>query len=783
MEYKILLKVGIKQHKGILFGIFILILLVSLSLGTVLTIWTNSSDYLGKELNRAGFGELTAWVSKVPDVNSLAKAVTELTDVERVEIQYLIFSNYIVNGQESDSEGQLIPMASGDNRYRFFSDDLASYRTELPEIGAGEVYVSPSLISIFGIKIGDTIDFTIARNGEVVSLTVKGFYEDPFMGSSMIGMKGFLISENDANAMMQTIQGAGIDALARGGAMLHIFQKETSIVTAAKLNEMINENTNLPAFTEFVHSADAIAGFMLILHHAFSGLLIAFVLVLLIVLLIVLGNSIVGTIEADTVRMGILKTIGFTSRKLRRIQLLQYTAAILPAMLIGILLTKPLSSLVSNITLTTIGVRIPTLVPWNLCLGAFGMILLLMMVFILLKTAEIGRITPMKAIRNEIEGAQFHPEKVPAVDGEHLSISLAVRQLLAGRRKYLGACTTALLLVFFASMIGRIDAWLGADGKGMMDAFNPADHDIGIQAFGNLTREEFEQVILGHTDIIDSYILAMPSVTVNGIDYTANVIDEPERFHLIEGRPCMAENEIVVTEFVAADLGASVGDILTVGSDISSAEYVISGIYSCANDMGKNIGMSRDGYLKIGADSPNLWCWHYFLKEPSKKTVITNELETTYGGDVHIHENTWPGLFGIISAMQVLIVFMYGMVGFFILIITVMTGSRILAAEQRDIGIYKAIGFIDRRLQISFSLRFGMAALIGSAVGILLSSIFTDILVSAVMKLTGISNFASNPSVFTILEPALVVILLFMGFAYLAAGKIKGVDLNILITE
>lgn len=783
MEDTILWKAGIKQHKGVLLGIFILVLLVSLFLGAVLTVWTNSSGYLRNELDRAGFGDLTAWVSGAPDITRLAEQAAAPADVERVEIQRLIFSNYLANGFSSDSEGQLIPMAPGDRRYRFFTGDLAGYQTEPPEIGPGEVYVSPSLVSMSGIEAGDTIRFAIARNGGTMPLTVKGFYEDPFMGSSMIGMKGFLISENDADEMRRVIQDAGINALAREGAMLHIFQKESSAATIAELNEILNERTDLPAFTEFVHSAEAIAGFMLILQGAFSGLLAAFVLALLIVVLAVLGNSIVNAIEADAVRLGILKAMGFSSGKLRRIQLLQYAAAILPGMLLGILLAGPLSGLAGNAALTTTGIRIPTVVPWGLCLGVFAIILLLLTGFILFKTAGIGRITPMKAIRREREGIRFHAEKAPAVSGERLSASLALRQLITGKRRYLGACATAVFLAFFASMIGRMDAWLGADGKGMMDAFHPAGLDIGIQVFGNLTQEEVEQVVLRHTGITGAYRLAMPGVTGNGVDYTANVISEPERFHIMRGRTCLTEREVVVTEFAAADLGVTVGDVLTVGSDLGRAEFVISGIYSCANDMGQNIGMSREGYLKIGSDSPALWCWHYFLEDPSQKAAVISELEAAYGGDVQIHENTWPGLFGIIAAMRALVAFMYGTAGLFILAVTAMTSGRILTAEQRDIGIYKAMGFTGGRLRFSFALRFGMAALPGTAAGLLLAAVFTDPLVGSVMKLAGISNFASSPKALPALLPAMVIIPLFMGFAYLAAGKINRTDLTELIAE
>lgn len=56
MEQYTLLKAGIKKHRGVLAGIFILILLTSLSLGAVLTVWTNSRSYISSELTRAGFG-------------------------------------------------------------------------------------------------------------------------------------------------------------------------------------------------------------------------------------------------------------------------------------------------------------------------------------------------------------------------------------------------------------------------------------------------------------------------------------------------------------------------------------------------------------------------------------------------------------------------------------------------------------------------------------------------------------------------------------------------------
>lgn len=641
------------------------------------------------------------------------------------------------------------------------------------------------MISMFGVQIGDEIRFQVARGGQAADFTVKGFYEDPFMGSSMIGMKGFLISEADYSGIIQTIRDTGIDALARDGAMLHIFQADTNGegVTVSQLNQLINENTELPQYLEFLHSGNAIAGFMLILQNAFSGLLAAFVVVLIFVVLIVLGHGIGSSIEADYVNMGILKTIGFTGGKLRRIQLAQYMLVILTGMVLGILAAVYVSRIVSAATLTTTGIRIPTDLPAAWCFLISGLLFLVLTGFIVFKTGKLKRITPMKAIGGEAFIYGTRVKKGFPIRGNYLKYSMALRQLTAGARRYSGACIVAILLVFFASMIGRMDTWLGADGKGMMDAFNPADHDIGVQIFGEHTPEEAEATVLSYTGITDRYLLAMQGVSVNGIDYTANAITDPERFHIVEGRTSKADDEIVMTEFVASDLGVAVGDTVTVQADLGSEEYVISGIYTCANDMGDNIGMSREGYLKIGSDDPAIWCHHYFLEDASQKEAIIVALDESYGGDVHVHENTWPGLYGIISGMQALLVFLYGMVAAFILIVTIMTGSKILSAEQRDIGIYKAVGFTSGQLRGTFALRFMIVAVLASIIGTILAAALTDSLVSIVMRMAGISNFSSGMTAGNTLVPSAVVILLFTGFAYAVSWKVKKVDLTVLITE
>lgn len=780
MVIKKLIWSGVKKHRSTLVGILILSFFTILALGSLLTIRINSKRYVSKEQSRIGYGDVSLWVSNVPNDYDIRAEVEELSEVERVSTQNIIYANYEVNEIESDSEGQLIMYEEG-RGYHFFDDELQTYVSAPNQIKDGEIYVPASLISMMNVKIGDELSAAVTRNSGRVSFTVKGFYEDSVMGSSMIGMKGLLISENDYWRLSEMIQNAGIDNLARTGQILHITAAGDMAKNTSQLLHAILEHTGVSPYLEFSHSKSVMEGFMLVLQNVFSGFLLAFVIVLLVVVFILLSHSIRAGITSDYVNIGKLKTMGVTSKMIRISELVKYLGAILIGMTVGFLLIPIVTEKICHLTITTTGVKVPANVPIGIVLGIIFLLLILFGLFIVFMTRSIVKISPMSAIREE--QTSYHGKRVTSIHGKHLSVTIALRQIFTGKKNYVSVLVTAILLTFFVSTIGRMNSWLGNDGKGMMDAFNPADHDIGVQMFGSNSDEDAKNLILSVTGITDSYELAMPKVTINGTGLTANVITEPERFHILEGRTSSGENEIVITEFVASDMGVQIGDLLRVTGDRGTETYTIVGIYSCANDMGANIGMNREGYLKIGRDDRRIWCHHYFLENPERKYEVTNLLEQTYGGDVHVHENTWPGLFGIIDAMHLLVIIMYLLSAIFIFVATWLTTNRLLQEEKRNIGIYKALGFTSRKLRISFAIRFLICAGVGSIFGTILSGILSDYLVSEVMKLEGISNFSSNLGMIGWILSGLIITIFFTGFSYITSRHIKRTGTTVLIQE
>lgn len=780
---KILLLKNMKKQKHTLLGTMVLLSAAFLAVSMALFILVNTEGYAREAMDRTGYGDLTAWVNSEARLTELKDEIEQVAGVERVTLQPLIFSGYQIDGRRSDSDGQLLVYEPEAYPYGFLSRTLDGYQ-EAESIEPGTILISPALKSTFDIEIGDEIRFSLSRGTGAAAFRVGGYFEDPFMGGAMVDMKSFLISREDYESVIRKIgEAPALDVLAREGAMVHITKEEGSKMTDAELGAEINRQTGLSSVTEFVYTKTAMEGFMVILQRVFTGFLCAFGIILFVVALLVLGHSISSAIEMDSHDLAILKTIGYTGWQLRILQMFQYATGVVGGVLFGGLCAVLVSARVPGLLITSTGILMPSRFPWGFCLLAAALILIVLVWFIYAKTARIMEIAPIQVIN----GGEGQSDKIlvrnPVTGGRGLIAQLAHRQLLTGRRRYVSVFLVAAFLVLFLSIVGKMGVWLGADGEGLMDAFSVADHDIGVQPTHEINMEEVENMILSYAGIQGHYQVAMEPVDVNGINYTANVIDTPEYFHVLSGRTCINENEIVITELVAQNLGIEPGDSVTVTSGQRNDTYVVSGIYQCANETGANIGMSREGYARIADVSGYIWCHHYILWDSGQNEEIMEALNQRYRLDADIHTNSWSGLGGIVEAMHLMVFMMYGIAIICMIVTMLLTGNRFLYVEQRNMAVFKSIGFTTGQLRRAFALRFGMAVFAGAVVGIAVSRLLADRIISTLIRTFGISEFHSGFGLLGDVMPVLAVTVLFSFFAYIAAGKLKQSGLVQLIRE
>ncbi len=773
-KYKLLIRSAIKKQKSTLIGIFLLVFMLSLCLFSALTVYMSGTKSVREEMERLGFGNFTVWVSGQPE--NLSETVSALRDVDHVTEQPLIFTGYAIKGSYSDNEGQLLTL-DGTVPYQFIDKD--GNRLESVEIKSGEVYVSPAMRSSYDVSVGDTVTFELSRRDGIRELTVAGYFEDAFMGSSMIDMKSFLISSDDWNEMRSVIDTAAhVDVLGRSGAMLHIFQSGDSALSVQEFQKELNESSDIALYTEFSYRQESIQSYMVLLQNILAGFLIAFSVVLLMICLIVIGHNLSVVVEQEKQEMAVLKSMGMEGREIRGTYLFLYGGVVFFGLVGGLFPALLAANSLAGAMVTSTGMLIRLYFPITLILPLLMVLLGVFAVYITLRTGKILRIAPVQTMR-ETGGER----KVKShLRGRFLAFDIAVREIRSGRRRYAAVCLISVFLALFLSVIGKMGTWLGPNGEGLMNTFSVADHDLGVQPFNDtVPMDEIERIINWYSPVRETYELAMQNVTVNGQQYTANVLDDTKWFHVLSGEVC-DENSILITDTVANELSLSVGDPVRLTSGGKTETYTVSGTYQCANGMGTNIGMSLAGYAKIGDVSGYIWCHHYILENGGVRDYAMKYLQEHYRG-IDVHTNSWSGLDGIVSAMHILIALIYLIAAVFILIAVWLAANKLMQAETEKMAIYKSMGLSHLRLRISFALRFFLVVLLGTAAGIMVSEVFADSVISKIVQSFGIGEFHSGFSILGTLVPLTVLPLLFFGFAYFFSSKLKRVSIIKLISN
>ena len=605
-KYKLLLRSAVKKQKSTLIGIFLLVFMLSLCLFSALTVYMSGTKSVREEMDRLGFGDFTVWVSGQPE--NLPETISALRDVDHVTAQPLIFTGYAIKGSHSDNEGQLLT-PDGTVPYHFIDED--GKRLESVAIKPGEVYISPAMRSSYDVAVGDTVTFELSRKDGIRELAVAGYFEDAFMGSSMIDMKSFLVNADDWNEMRTVVDTAAqVDALGRSGAMFHIFQSEDSTLSMQEFQKELSESSDIALYTEFSYRQESIQSYMILLQNILAGFLIAFSVVLLMICLVVIGHNLSVVVEQEKQEMAVLKSMGMEGRDIRGTYLFLYGGIVLLGLFGGLFPAWLTANLFAGAMVTSTGMLIRLYFPASLILLLLVILLGVFAAYITLRTGRILRIAPVQTMR-ETGGER----KVKShLRGRFLAFDIAVREIRSGKRRYAAVCLISVFLALFLSVIGKMGTWLGPNGEGLMNTFSVADHDLGVQPFNDtVPMDEIERIINWYSPVRETYELAMQNVTVNGQQYTANVLDDTKWFHVLSGGVC-DENSILITDTVANELSLSVGDSVQIASGGRMETYTISGTYQCANGMGTNIGMSLAGYAKIGDVSGYIWCHHYILE-------------------------------------------------------------------------------------------------------------------------------------------------------------------------
>ena len=776
MEILKLLIANIKHKKGAFKSIIALTAIIVFSFaGTV-----SNNDNLDRSLERshscADTPTFTAFANKRNLQDNIAEEIAKHPDVtDVIETECIITEN--ARTEEQKLSQIIFLYRETEDIYRVFNKNVTAYNDNPEPLEKGEIYIPYGLKAASNIEIGSVISFGSEDNPE--NFTVKGFVEEPFVGAAPIGIKRLFISDSDFERIYENADDLYIGKAADIGVNL---TEDADYIT---IKEEINDMCGLISNSIISMSKTETIRYTKIYSEFGSKILLAFLILLIIIVIISIRHSILTSIEMEYINLGILKSQGFTSGKIRLVYVLQYLIAEIIGSIIGLIISIPalkgLGMLFQQIT----GLLTATDMSFLKCGIMAASLIAITMIFVVLSTAKAAKISPVRAISGGKSEIHFDSRLNIPVKAKPLSLFIGLRQFTSRLRSYGGSVLIVALLVYFMMTIAVLSQKLTSD------VFEEGSLNPNITA--NMTKDfdidnmdEVEQAVLDVDPDAKTIFTLNKYVMADGIEIACSSYNRPDDMHKpIDGRMPIYDNEVAVTEISADIFGKGIGDTITISSG-NAEEFIITGTYQGFNDLGKTILITAEGLNKIDKSKP------LFIAELSDISLL-NEAEKAlndkFGGvikklETNTEENSNEGLIELIDFIfNILLIVVYAISIIFSAVVISMICSKSFIKERNDIGIFKAMGFTANTLRTQFAFRFMIIAAIGSCLGGIASFFLTSPLLVTLLRMAGLTQLDADINFFTFIVPAAAISLSFFIFAYIAARKINTDEIRELISE
>ena len=797
-EILTVIKGNFRKNKGSFISVAILMFVVSVALTTAFSVIINTNKRDKEQMDAGGLGNIMAAIDYEYQgqtmeeyyayCDELANKMLAVDGVERIDqIPTVIMNIEDVNGGDGNGSVFVYDYKSEYLTYNIYDENdnlLSDFK-----LNEGEIIVPVSFKSLYNTEIGDQVTLNLhgwdEKEENHFTYKIAAYMEDPYMGSSVMGIKTLLLCEDDIASLCEK------DFTKEGNSFVFsVHKSKESALTDAELESNLNRETSYAGYTWITLTKAQAYNYMTMITNIFAGILVAFIVMLVVATIIVLGHNISSSIEHDFVNLGILKAVGMSNNKLRFSIMLGYLFAGLVGANIGVPVAIPCIAAINKIIRPVIGLypeSKPALFETIISLVA---IFVIITVFIAIKLIKIYRITPVSAINGGRKDVHFSSLFKLPISKKALGTSLAYRQLISGKKQYIGAIIITAILTLFMVMISDMCIYF-SDEDNINDMFAPVEYDMYTYATSD---EEWEEKLADAESIIEKYtnygkfFYSSRYVLLNDTQIWCGINSEPDYVKSVyEGRSCTYDNEIVITEYMTENYGIKLGDEVTISLDGKSADYIVSGYYQCTNDVGKNITMSLDGYYRlVGKPEEGARLnYVYDLEDDDLADEIYEEITAKYSLDeVNFgYDTDFSGDDPIIFALYGVTILIYILSGIFVAITVVLVCSKIFAKEKQDYGIYKAMGFTSSRLRRQFAVRFVICAFIGATIGIICTLLFSNALLSGILKMFGMYNFSSSLNVVAAIVPILFMSLVYYLFSYIVSRKMKKVTPRVLITE
>ena len=511
-------------------------------------------------------------------------------------------------------------------------------------------------------------------------------------------------------------------------------------------------------------------------------------LVLLIALVVIVSN-IVNYIQVNLKNLGAFKAVGYTSGQLILCLIIQFLTEAVLASLTGIALAYALFPAINSMMIAQTGIpyKIRFLpLPSFLSLFVLGGAVVF---FVWLTARRIKKIEPIVALRSGVQTHNFKRNRVPLEKTRApLNFALALKITLSGVKHNITVCITMFVLSLVVVFSGLMTENIIVDMTPFLNLIvgETADSAINVQTE---IEDDFLEVLNSDSRAEKAYLYNSLNVShVGGVELMATLCDDFSKVNnqsvVFKGRFPKYDNEIAIAAKYAKEKGFAIGNEIEITANGKTEKYLISGFTQITNNLGRDCLLTRQGYERLG--TLQSVTYYINLVEGTDIDAFNEEMKGKFSDSVNGVINVLATIEGVgsvyVSLMTIIVIAILVLSAIIIAFVLYLLVRTLLNNKKRDYGILKSLGFTTKQLILQTALSFMPAIIISTVIGIILSCLAINPLMSLFLSSLGIVKCTFNiPVVFAAIA-GIALILLSFGIACLLSLKIKRIAPRELLT-
>lgn len=771
---------NIRKARSAAVSLALLILISATLLNTGLTVIFSIQsfyDHKVEELQEAHAGILIKKADYQPEQLKFLSDYPGTVQAAQESVLLLQSASFPYSGSELTSDITLVNV----DLERDFPRLHFSERLDTPS--EQDIYVPYRFKVGGGYKLGDT--FTVKYSDQAYSYRIAGFFESTLLGNIDMGMIKFMLPAEAYRALEQELgeetQGTLLSARLEHSA------------DAPKLIDQYSRQFEMDVYQgdSFMWNGDVVmvksTNTMTV--NIVSMILVAFAAIIVAVSLIVIHFRITNSIDDGMVNIGILKSLGYTSREIRSSMILQFTGIAVLSGTLGILLSYLAMPVFGGIISSLAGLLWSMQIEVGLNLISLGVILLTVLAVTLWSSRRIHRLQPVEALRGGITTHSFRKNYFPLEKSRGgVSWVLACKTMLGSLKQNL-LIALIIAAVTFASVFAVMLYFnIGSDKTAFIHLVGSETADVVATTLPGTDSRSFMAEVEAMDGVAKSNIQDIIMTEISGHRYYTQVTEDFSRLEnntFYEGRYPKFANEIGISGSISKEIGKGIGDQITVTVQGKSETYLITGLSQSINFLGLLVSITTEGIEQLVPDYEsslfNIYLEHgdtagyieQLQAQMGDRLQSVTDLGEVFNSQSSIYTTALFSVMLLILAITTIVV---------ILILYLVIKTMILK-RRRELGIFKAIGFTTLQLSHQIALSFVPVVVVGIVAGSFLGYVFSNPLLAFLLSSVGIFNVHFSLPLPGVILLGLGITVLAYIVSLLVSSRIKHISTYELITE